>query len=114
VEVSVVVPRVVCKPCGTWGSTARTTFGGSSHSPLLLLSHFTSLHSALLINGSASQVIVRQAQILNQAVLQLNIEPFAIELGLLRVSVNMMPTVLCQVVKLLIVVIHRMVPLMQL
>jgi hypothetical protein len=47
-------------------------------------------------------------------VLQLVIEPFAIELDLLSISVNMVPIILCQVVKLLSVVIHRMVPLAQL
>jgi hypothetical protein len=94
----------------------RTTSSGSSHGPvpLLFLYHLTSLHDALLINGGAGQVVVRQAQILNQAVLQLDIEPLVIELDLLSISVNMVPTVLCQVVKLLSVVIHRMVPLAQL
>jgi hypothetical protein len=94
-------------------STATTTSGGSWHGPLLFLYHRTSIHGALLINGGAGQVVVRQAQILNQAVLQLDIEPLAIELGLLSISVNMVPTVLCQVVKLLSVVIHRTVPLTQ-
>jgi hypothetical protein len=37
-----------------------------------------------------------------------------IELSLLSITVNMMPTVLCQVVKLLSVLIHRMIPLTQL
>jgi hypothetical protein len=43
-------------------------------------------------------------------VLHLNIEPLAIELSLLGIAINMMPTILCQVVKLLGVLIHRMVP----
>jgi hypothetical protein len=36
-----------------WGSTSRATSGGSCYSPLplLLLGHFTSPHSALLISG---------------------------------------------------------------
>jgi hypothetical protein len=48
------------------------------------------------------------------AVLQLNTEPLALELSLLDISVNMMPTILCQVVKLLGVFIHGTVPLAQL
>jgi hypothetical protein len=47
-------------------------------------------------------------------VLQLDIEPFAIELWLLNINVNVVPTVLCQVVKLLSVFIHKTVPLAQL
>jgi hypothetical protein len=43
--------------------------------------------------------------------MQLDIEPLAIELDLLYISVDMMPSVLCQVVKLLSVLIHRTVPL---
>jgi hypothetical protein len=99
-----------------WWSTARTTSGGSWNCPLLLLflSHLTTLHGALLINGSASKIVVGQVQVLNQVVLQLNNEPLVIELGLLSIAVNMMSTVLCQVVKLLDVLIHRVVPLMQL
>jgi hypothetical protein len=94
-------------------STARTSPGGSWHGPLslLFLCCLTSLHGALLIYGGTGQVIVRQAQILNQAVLQLNIEPLAVELSFLCISVNMVPTILCHVVKLLSVVIHKMVPL---
>jgi hypothetical protein len=99
-----------------WWSTTRTTGGSSWHGPLLLLflSCLTSLHGALQINGGAGKVIVGQIQVLNQVVLQLNIEPLTIELGLLGITVNMMPTVLCQVVKLPGVLIHIMVPLMQL
>jgi hypothetical protein len=47
-------------------------------------------------------------------VLELYIEPYVIELDLLSIRVNMVPTVLCHVVKLLSVVIHRLVPLAQL
>jgi hypothetical protein len=42
---------------------------------------------------------------------QLDIEPFVIELNLLSISVHMAPIVLCQVVKWLSVVIHRTVSL---
>jgi hypothetical protein len=94
-------------------STISTTYGGSWHGPLLLLflSHLTSLHGALLVNVSPGKVIVGQVQVLNQAVLQLNIEPLAIELSHLGIAINMMPIVLSQVVKLLGVLIHRTVPL---
>jgi hypothetical protein len=37
-----------------------------------------------------------------------------VELSLLCISINMVPTVLCQVVELLGVLIHRTVPLVQL
>jgi hypothetical protein len=94
-------------------STARTTSGGSWRGPLLLifLSRLTSPHGTLLVNGGAGKVIVGQVQVLNQAVLLLNIEPLAIELGLLSIPVNIISTVLCQDVKLLGVLIHKMVPL---
>jgi hypothetical protein len=77
-------------------STATTTFSGSWYDPLLLLlflSRLTSLHGALLVNGGAGKVIVGQVKVMNQVVLQVNIEPLAIELGLLGIIVNMMPTV---------------------
>jgi hypothetical protein len=35
-----------------WRSTTRTTSGVSWHGPLLLFGRFTSLHGALLVNGS--------------------------------------------------------------
>jgi hypothetical protein len=43
-------------------STAITTSGGTWHGPLLLLflSLLTSLHDAILVNGSADKVIVGQ------------------------------------------------------
>jgi steroid 5-alpha reductase family enzyme len=42
-------------------STAITTSGGTWHGPLLiLLSLLTSLHDAILVNGSAGKVIVGQ------------------------------------------------------
>jgi hypothetical protein len=47
----------------------------------------------------------------DQAVLQLNCEPLAKELELLPVSVNVVASVLRQVVDLLGVLINRMVPL---
>jgi hypothetical protein len=48
-------------------STARTTSSGSWHGPLppLFLSSLTSLHGALLVNGSVGKVIVGQVQILH-------------------------------------------------
>jgi hypothetical protein len=49
----------------------------------------------------------------NEAVLQLNCEPLAIELCLLLVGVNVVTTVLCQVVELMGVLINRMIPLTQ-
>jgi hypothetical protein len=49
----------------------------------------------------------------NQAILQLNCEPFAKELSLHLISVNVVTPVLCQVVELLGVLIHIMVPLAQ-
>jgi hypothetical protein len=46
--------------------------------------------------------------------MQLHIERLEIELSLLSITVNMVITVLCQVVELLGVLIHRTVPLTQL
>jgi hypothetical protein len=44
-------------------------------------------------------------------ILELNHEPLAVELGLLLIGVNVVTTVLCQVVALLSVLIDLMVPL---
>jgi hypothetical protein len=46
-------------------------------------------------------------------VLRLDCEPLAIELGLLLIGVNVMTIVLCQVIQLLRVLIHQIVPLAQ-
>jgi hypothetical protein len=54
------------------------------------------------------------SSILNQAVLQLNTESLKVELILFCISVNMVPTVPCQVLELLGVLIHIIVPLAQL
>jgi hypothetical protein len=85
------------------GSTARTASRGSwhDHLPPLLLGCFTGLHSALLIGGCTSEIIVGQVGRENQMILQLNCEPHAIELDLLLVSVNVVIPVLCHVVELL-------------
>jgi hypothetical protein len=50
-----------------WWRTAGTPSSGSwcGPLPLLLLSHLTSPHGALLINGSAGKIIVGQVQILH-------------------------------------------------
>jgi hypothetical protein len=45
--------------------------------------------------------------------MQLNCEPLVKELGLLLIGVNVVTTVLCQVVELLRVLIHRKIPLAQ-
>jgi hypothetical protein len=45
--------------------------------------------------------------------MQLNCEPLVKELGLLLIGVNVVTTVLCQVVELLRVLIHRTIPLAQ-
>jgi hypothetical protein len=47
-------------------------------------------------------------------VLPLNIEPLAVELSLLSITVHVMLTILCKVIKLLGVVVHSTVPLAQL
>jgi hypothetical protein len=44
-------------------------------------------------------------------ILQLNCEPHGIELSLLLIGVKVLTTILCQVTKLLSVLIHRMIPL---
>jgi hypothetical protein len=49
----------------------------------------------------------------NEAVLQLNCEPLAIELNLLLVGVIVVTTVLCQVVELMGVLVDRMISLAQ-
>jgi hypothetical protein len=46
-------------------------------------------------------------------ILQLNSEPLAKELGLLRISINMVTPVLCQIVEFLNILIDRMVSLAQ-
>ena len=85
------------------GSTARTASGGSGHYPLplLLFGRFTGLHGALLVDGSTCQLIVCQVLGENQAILQLNSEPLAKELGLLGIRINMVGPVLCQIVEFL-------------
>jgi hypothetical protein len=46
-------------------------------------------------------------------ILQLNSEPLAKELGLLRISINIVTPVLCQIVELLNILIDRTVSLAQ-
>jgi hypothetical protein len=78
-----------------WWRSCRPTSDGSWHGPLplLILGRFTSLHYALLKSGGAGEVVVRHVQIMDQVVQQLDIDPFAIELGLHSIIVDMMPTV---------------------
>jgi hypothetical protein len=46
-------------------------------------------------------------------ILQLNSEPLVKELDLLCISIHMVTPILCQIVELLNVLIHRTVPLVQ-
>jgi hypothetical protein len=72
-------------------STARTTTAsGSRHHtlPLFLLSLSNGLHHPLLFDGCTCQLIVRQAREMHQALLQMDGEPYTIQVGHLFICVN--------------------------
>jgi hypothetical protein len=62
VAVGAADPLVGYTPCGTWGSTTRTTTASESRHHLLslfLIGLSNGLHYPLLINGGTRQFIVR-------------------------------------------------------
>jgi hypothetical protein len=72
-------------------STARaTTASRSRHHPLspFLISLSNGLHHTLLVDGCTCQLVVRQVSQLYQALLQMDGEPFMVQVGLLSICVN--------------------------
>jgi hypothetical protein len=72
-------------------STARTTTAsGSRHHPLplFLIGLSNGLHHPLLVDGCTCQLIVRQAREMHQVLLQMDGEPYTIQVGLLFIRVD--------------------------
>jgi hypothetical protein len=72
-------------------STARTTTAsGSRHHPLppFLIGLSNGLHHPLLVDGCTCQLIVRQAREMHQALLQMDGEPYMVQVGLLFILVD--------------------------
>jgi hypothetical protein len=72
-------------------STARTTTAsGSRHRPLplFLISLSNGLHHPLLVDGCSCQLVVQQGREMHQALLQMNGEPYTVQVGLLFIRVD--------------------------
>jgi hypothetical protein len=98
-----------------WRSTARTaTASGSRHHslPLFLISLSNGLHHPLLVDGFTCQLIVRQVGEMYQVLLQMDGEPYTIQVGLLFIRVDVVCAILRQGVELPHVVEYTMVPLL--
>jgi hypothetical protein len=98
-----------------WRSTARTTAAnGSRHHPLplFLIGLSNDLHHRLLVNGCTRQLVVRQAGEMYQALLQMDGEPYMVQVGLLFICVDVVCTILSQGVELPHVVEYTVVPLL--
>jgi hypothetical protein len=68
--------------------------------PLFLIGFSNSLHNPLLVDGCTHQLIVRQAEEMYQALLQMDGEPCTVQVGLLFIHVDMVCAILSQGVKL--------------
>jgi hypothetical protein len=108
----------------TWGihhtilqrSTGRTTTACRSRHqllPLFLIGLSNGLHHPLLVNGRTCQLVVQQAREMHQALLQVDGEPCAVQVGLLLIRVNMVCAILSQGVELPCVVEYTAVPLLK-
>jgi hypothetical protein len=74
-----------------WRSTARTTAAsGSRHHPLplFLIGLSNDLHHPLLVDGCTRQLIVQQVREMYQALLQMDGEPYMVQVGLLFIRVD--------------------------
>jgi hypothetical protein len=72
-------------------STARTTTAsGCRHYPLslFLIGLSNDLHHPLLVDGCTCQLIVRQAREMHHALLQMDGEPYTVQVGLLFICVD--------------------------
>jgi hypothetical protein len=97
-------------------STARTTTACRSRHqllPLFLIGLSNGLHHPLLVNGSTCQLVVRQAREMHQALLQVDGEPCAVQVGLLLIRVDVVGAILSQGVELSCVVEYTVVPLLK-
>jgi hypothetical protein len=95
-------------------STARTTTACRSRHqllPLFLIGLSNGLHHPLLVNGSTCQLVVRQAREMHQALLQVDGEPCAVQVGFLLIRVDVVGAILSQGVELSCVVEYIVVPL---
>jgi hypothetical protein len=73
-------------------STTRTTIAnGSRHHPLplFLIGLSNGLHHPLLVDGCTCQLIVRQAREMYQMLLQMDGEPYMVQVALLFIRVDM-------------------------
>jgi hypothetical protein len=99
-----------------WRSTARTTAtsGFWHHAlPLFLIGLNNDLHHPLLVNDCTCQLVVRQAREMHYALLQVDGEPYTVQVGLLFICVNMVGAILRQGVELPCVVKYTAVPLLK-
>jgi hypothetical protein len=99
-----------------WRNTTRPipARGFRHHSlPPFLISLSNVLHHPLLVDGCTSQLVVRQARELHQALLQMDGESYTVQVGLLFIHVDVVCDILSQGVELPGVVIHCMVPLLK-
>jgi hypothetical protein len=72
-------------------STTRTTTASRSEHhplPLFLIGLGNSLHHSLLVDGCTCQLIVRQAREMHWVLLQMDGEPYTVQVGLLFIRVN--------------------------
>jgi hypothetical protein len=71
-------------------TTKTTTTSGSRHHPLslFLIGLSNGLHHPLLVNGCTCQLVVRQAREMHQALLQMDGEPYTVQVGLLFIRVD--------------------------
>jgi hypothetical protein len=72
-------------------STARTTTASGSRHHLLsrfLIGLSNGLHHPLLIDGCTCQIIIRQAKEMHQVLLQMDGEPYTVQVGLLFIRVD--------------------------
>jgi hypothetical protein len=77
-----------------WTSTAGTTAASGSRShpfSVFLIGLSNGLHHPLLVDGCTCQLIVRQARVTYQALLQMDGEPRMVQVGLLFIRVNVVP-----------------------
>jgi hypothetical protein len=99
-----------------WRGTARTTAANGSRQhplPLFLIGLSNGLHHPLLVDGCTCQLIVRQAREMYQALLQMDGEPYTVQVGLLFICANVICAQLSQGVELPHVVEYTVVPLLK-
>jgi hypothetical protein len=98
-----------------WSTARTTTASRSKHHllPLFLIGLTNGLHHPLLVNGCTCQLVVRQAREVHQVLLQVDGEPYTVQVGLLFIHINVVCAILSQGVELPRVVEYTAVPLLK-